>query len=186
MKFSALTEKWNNGGHGRSNWIILLLLGVLLMVVVWPGSSNSDTDSDSAAGADASSDNEQSAYAGSEEWEDGESEYVKRLEEDLTAILETMAGVGEVRVMITLQDTGETILEKDYSSSTDTSSDSTVILEQDGNEVPYVTGQTFPGVQGVVVVAQGAGTGSISTDITDTVMALFGIEAHRVKVLPMG
>ena len=37
----------------------------------------------------------------------------------------------------------------------------------------------------MVVVAQGAGTGNISRNITDVVQALFNIEAHKVKVVKM-
>ena len=184
MNFSAWMENLNKRKkHGKSDWIILILLGVLLMVVVWPGGSDEE---ESAEEAVSSSSDAENAEAASSDTDSTMAEYAAQLEEELAGLLEEMAGVGEVRVMITLQDSGETILEKDNSSSQDSSSDSTVIFEQDGDEVPYVTGQTCPQIQGVVVVAQGAGTGTVSADITDTVMALFGIEAHRVKVLPMG
>ena len=38
---------------------------------------------------------------------------------------------------------------------------------------------------GDVVVAQGAGTGTVNRNITDVVQALFDVEAHKVKVVKM-
>ena len=43
----------------------------------------------------------------------------------------------------------------------------------------------FPKIEGVVVLAQGVGTGTISKDILEAVQALFGVEAHKIKVLKM-
>lgn len=54
-----------------------------------------------------------------------------------------------------------------------------------GNNEPYVVKTLLPKVKGVVVVAQGAGTGNINRNITDMVQALFNVEAHKVKVVKM-
>lgn len=44
-------------------------------------------------------------------------DYGKRLERRLEQALKDMEGVGKVKVMITLQDEGELVLEKDWSQS---------------------------------------------------------------------
>lgn len=54
-----------------------------------------------------------------------------------------------------------------------------------GNNEPFVVKTLLPRVEGVVVVAQGAGTGNINKSITDVVQALFDVEAHKVKVVKM-
>ncbi len=54
-----------------------------------------------------------------------------------------------------------------------------------GNNEPFVVKTLLPQVEGVVVVAQGAGTGNINKSITDVVQALFDVEAHKVKVVKM-
>ena len=65
------------------------------------------------------------------------------------------------------------------------SSESTVYKTQDGDSEPYVVKTLLPEVEGVVVVAQGAGTGTIDKSVTEIVQALFDIEAHKVKVVKM-
>ena len=40
-------------------------------------------------------------------------------------------------------------------------------------------------IRGVLVVAQGGGDPVIVQNITEAVMALFGIEAHKIKVMKM-
>ena len=40
-----------------------------------------------------------------------------------------------------------------------------------------------PKVEGVLVVAEGAGKGNMTSEITQIAQALFGVEAHKVKVL---
>ena len=43
-----------------------------------------------------------------------------------------------------------------------------------------------PSVEGVVVVAEGAGNGEVNKNLSEAVQILFGVEAHRVKVLKAG
>lgn len=66
------------------------------------------------------------------------------------------------------------------------SGESTVYISSGSNSEPYVIKTLLPTVEGVVVVAQGAGTGNVNRNITEIVMALFGVEAHKVQVVKMG
>ena len=85
------------------------------------------------------------------------------VESDVLIILSDIDGVGAVRVMITLKDTGESVVEKDvsnsYTSSTgdkeeqDTTYESVTVY--DGEEEPYEAKEVLPKVEGVLVVAQG-------------------------------
>ena len=132
----------------------------------------------------------------------GLEEYTAHLEERLTQLLNGIDGVGKVRVMITLQSSEELVLEKDMpivrSNTTESdaeggsrsvyqvdSGESTVYAEEDGMRTPFVVKTLTPRIEGVVVVAQGAGTARLSADISEAVQALFGIEAHKVKVIRM-
>lgn len=132
------------------------------------------------------------------DWENAD--YEARLERRLQTVLEGMEGVGEVQVMITFQSSEEQVVEKNQpiARTNTTESDSqggsrsvyqtdsgeeTVFSTQDGSSQPFVIKTLTPRVEGVVVVAQGAGTGDISKDITEVVQALFGIEAHKIKVV---
>ena len=77
-------------------------------------------------------------------------------EKRLMDVLENMEGVGKTNVMITT--TGE----------------------QDG-----VFTDKKEKVEGVVVVAQGAGNATIDKNILDVVMALFDVEVHKIKIVKM-
>lgn len=129
-------------------------------------------------------------------------EYTAYLEERLTQLLSGIDGIGKVRVMITLQSSEELVLEKDMpiirSNTTESdaeggsrsvyqvdSRENTVYTTEENVQAPFVIKTLAPRIEGVVVTAQGAGTARISADIAEAVQALFGIEAHKVKVIRM-
>lgn len=149
---------------------------------------------------------QEEAYGGTQsifEEQNGQGEdYAACLEEKLTEALSQMADVGKVRVMITLKSSRELVVEKEQpvSRSTTNESDaqggSRIIsqMESDENTVystngsvsePYVVKTLPPQIEGVLVVAQGAGNGSVNRTIVEIVQALFGVEAHKVKVVKM-
>ena len=126
-------------------------------------------------------------------------EYAAYLEEKLKKMLESVRGVGEVEVMITLESSEERIVEKDMTAErsqteeqdsaggTRTVSSSNTgyqTVYQEGSQgSPFVVKTITPKVEGVLVVAEGAGKGNMTGEITQVVQALFGVEAHKVKVL---
>lgn len=128
-------------------------------------------------------------------------EYAAYLERRLEGTLSQVSGVGEVRVMITLEATRELVLEKDRETQNNSTTEEdsqggsrfsqqisqseSTVYHSSGNSEPYVVKTLLPRVEGVVVVAQGAGTGNINRTITDMVQALFNVEAHKVKVVKM-
>ncbi len=126
------------------------------------------------------------------------SEYEKRL----TEVLSKVEGVGHVEVMITekeskelvvLKDkpyTQETLNEMDQSGGTRMSSsakseEETVLSGASSAGTPFVTKEVAAKVEGVLVIAEGGADGKVAANITAAVQALFGVEAHKIKVLPM-
>ena len=124
----------------------------------------------------------------------------KKLEDDLKRILLQVDGVGEVDVAVTMESTGRKLVEKDVplsESSVDetgngtnskkeskNSEEATVYLENaDGTKAPYVIEETMPVVRGVLVVAQGADDPQVVAEIKEAAMALFHLEAHKIKVM---
>lgn len=124
----------------------------------------------------------------------------KKLEDDLKRILLQVEGVGEVDVAVTMESTGRKLVEKDAplsESSVDetgngtnskkeskNSEEATVYLENaDGTKAPYVIEETMPVVRGVLVVAQGADDPQVVAEIKEAAMALFHLEAHKIKVM---
>lgn len=119
------------------------------------------------------------------------------MEERLKTALEKVEGVGRVKVMITVKSSGESIVNKDTpyereetSGGEDTKiavhkEEETVLVEEDGNRVPYVIKQLEPEIEGVIVVAEGGKDTVVKQEITEAVMALFDVSAHKVKILKM-
>lgn len=197
----------------RDNLLILVLLGVLLFIVALPVKKEAPATTDTGteiteqynAGIltsfgqqnvtqqDTVDVGTQAVTAGSTE------EYAAYLEEKLKKMLESIRGVGEVEVMITLESSEERIVEKDMTAErsqteeqdsaggTRTVSSSNTgyqTVYQEGSQgSPFVVKTLTPKVEGVLVVAEGAGKGNMTGEITQIAQALFGVEAHKVKVL---
>ena len=49
--------------------------------------------------------------------------------------------------------------------------------------MPIWPNSTEPEVEGVIVAADGGNNAKTAADITDAVVALFGIEVHKIKVM---
>lgn len=185
----------------KDNLLILLLTGVLLVVIALPTEkSRRDAQTDTGQNVGDQQGSVQSTDQGNTSFS-GTEEYASYLERRLEDTLSQVSGVGSVQVMITLNATQELVLEKDQQtqSSSTTEEDSqggnrathqisrseSTVYHSSGNNEPFVVKTLLPRVEGVVVVAQGAGTGTINRSITDVVQALFDVEAHKVKVVKM-
>ena len=149
-------------------------MGLLLFVAVFPFPASDQSGADTVESTSAASVNEGSTTLG---------EYESYLEEKTADILKQVDGVGDVTVMITLKSGGQKIIEKDQSGSSQT--DKTSIYEQDsdGSSAPYVSKELSPEIEGVVVIADGGGNAVTAQNITEAVQALFGVEAHKIKIM---
>lgn len=174
----------------KNQLLVILLIGLLLFVAVLPTQSPRGNPGEETEAV--SEDHSDFGNTG---------EYEEYLERKTERALEKVEGVGEVTVMITLRSDGQKIIEKDQSSSAQTteeadsgggtrntqdqSSDKTSIYEQtsDGASVPYVSKELSPEVEGVVVIAEGGDDAVVVKNITEAVQALFGVEAHKIKIM---
>ena len=140
----------------KENFLVLLLLGVLLLVAAWPVEKKSRSTGTKSSTTDSAL--TFLDYGGSTSTEDAREAYVVSLEHSLEELLSTMEGVGENKVMITL---------KPSAKNTYYSSASTMEIE------------------GVVVCAKGAANGKVAKNISEVIQALFGLEAHKIKIAKM-
>ena len=183
----------------KENMAIMALLGILLMVIAIPV-KKTETQKDQTADPE-----NKSTASGTQETEeeDNTGGYAGELEERLESLLASMEGVGNVKVMVTLDSSREQVVEKDIPSTMDTTkeTDSTggsrevinsrqeettvYVTDSAGNKTPYVSKIREPSIEGVTVVAQGGGNAVIQKNITEVIQALFGIEAHKIKVVKM-
>ena len=180
----------------KSDWIAIALTGVLILIIAMPLSPK-QSDSESTAGQETAA-----TVLDSGSTQGSQNVYAAAMEKRLKHVLGQMEGVGETEVMITLSDSGETIVEKDQKEQTNRIEESdagggtrttteqeteetTVYVENGSEKQPYVTKEVLPKVEGVLVVAEGGDDPRVISDISDTAMALFRVEAHKIKVVKM-
>ena len=160
-----MSERWKEikkkyWPPGKDQLLILILLGLLLAVIAVPVKSGQEE----SAGSEESMVQEMPASS--------EEDYCSRLEARLEALLVQVEGVGRV--------------EKDRTFSEQGNQEETVYEELSGRErTPYVTLEINPKVEGVLVIAEGGGNSRIRQEILEAAQALFGIDAHKIKIMKM-
>lgn len=169
----------------KNQWLVLVLAGILLLVIAIPVPGESEKKTQEVLKAEAEGGGE-----------------MELLEKRLERALADVEGVGRVRVMLTRKSSGRKIVEKDTpvmekntaeegnegsKSTVEKTAEEATVYAQDGNgsQIPYVTEEIEPQIQGVIVVAEGGGDPRTARNITEAVMALFGVEAHKIKVMKM-
>ncbi len=182
-KFQAALRKMK-----KEQIVVWLLLLALVIVIFWPAGSGKETASGETEVPEQTAQEIQSQEGA--------------MEQALADTLAQVDGVGAVRVALTLESTNRKIVEKDVpdsqSSETRTSGDETIenssfsqeestVYERDGSgaETPYVISEEYPAVRGVLIVAEGGDNPVVVQEIQEAVMALFGVDAHKIKVMKM-
>lgn len=190
----------------KDNLLVLILVGILLFVIALPTKNGSEKSSgtDRAAGdvLNLSETGSGSGENAEQTKKTAESEYAADMERRLTEALADMAEVGKVKVMITLKSSSELVVEREtpISRSVTTETDaqggsrtvntsetgeSVVYSTEGSSSIPYVVKTYVPEIEGVLVVAEGAGSGTVKRTVTEIVQALFNVEAHKVMVVKM-
>lgn len=192
-----MIDKCREFFKNKNNLIVVVLVGILLMVIALPVKKREDkTESRNNIENVSQTEINNSGYHIEED------DYVERMERRLEAALSRLEGAGEVKVMITLRASSEVVVEKDSAGSlsetkeedgeggsrlvrVEDMQEATVYISDSGQSEPYVIKTLTPQVEGVIVLAEGAGEGNVSMEILDAVRVIFGIEAHRVKVMKL-
>lgn len=128
--------------------------------------------------------------------------YTEQLEKRLKSALEQIDGVGKVEVMITLKTSMESVVEREKPNSTTSTEEQdaqggkrliqsreeeekVVFQTENGSSTPFVVKTYMPEIEGVLVVAQGAGNGVVKKNLSEIAQNLFAIEANKVTVVKM-
>ncbi len=188
MDFKSFFKNHSFKQWDKTQWTILILAGILLMVIAIPTEEKRDREVTLEEREENVSMNEES--------------YAESLERRLQNKLSKIEGAGRVEVMITLENYGESVVEKDNADSTsrrvqegaegrNTTEETrevhmeTVYQDADRGKEPFVGSEKTPKIAGVLVVAQGADKTAVKQNISDAVMALFQIDVNRIKVVKM-
>jgi len=175
----------------KDQLVIGLMVGLLLVIIAIPTKSSSPASTEDTT--------EKPSVLTELQADSIESQFESRLAE----ILCNVQGVGNVSVMLTINSKGETIVEKDVSKTEKTSLETdstggtrntteiasdevTVYLEdENGKQIPYVIKELEPTVEGVIVIAEGGDNPVVVKEISEAIMALFSVQAHKIKVMKM-
>ncbi|MEZ3461983.1 MAG: hypothetical protein K1W23_07485 [Lachnospiraceae bacterium] len=184
------------GRPAKETMLIIFLSGILIFVILLPTGNN--------AGSYVSRKNQKTERTdaaasmqtgGNEKNETSADEYRRGLERELEEFLSSVAGVGEVKVLIYMKNSQEYIVEKDIPVSNSVNGEGSELRKEEatvyttdesGNEVPFIAQTRRPEIGGVVISAKGAANEAVRLQIVRLVMALYGVEANKVEVLQMG
>lgn len=163
------------------NFIIMLLIGIMLIVtsnIVFEKKEEKEVK-----------------QTLSEENIETKTNFTSQLETRLKNALMNVYGVGEVDVMITVENQGEIVVAEDNiidkSETNDGQNKYTNNLKEEKKKVllesnkPLVLKEIQPKVQGVLVIARGGGSVEIKQSIIKAVQALLNVETHKIEVLKM-
>lgn len=154
----------------RYKWAVLVILAGVV-ALLWPSGGTKETSTAQSMAVAALGDPE-------------------ALQEEMEEILSHISGVGEVRLLLTVETDGERQLagntETSYSGSASAPEDFSrsweAVMAQDGGQTPVVTTTRYPTYRGALVVCQGGDQASVRLAVTEAVTALTGLPADRVSV----
>lgn len=205
--FDRLEKMWGGGEQGAKRlntfrWLILIgCLGAALMILSSFFSVEQKLPGDSASPGNAGEKSVPAAAFGNKEMtmQDYEAMYESQLKE----VLSKIAGVENVSVMVNLESSEETVVEKDrrethqVTEESDqkggtrkinehTVEDKVVLHRTDDGDMPIVVKRIKPRVRGVLIVAEGAEDLKRRALIIEAVQRLLDVPVHRISVLPKG
>lgn len=189
MKMQDFMQKIKEKKLKRSDWLILVLPGILILIIALPTDTKEKKQAEEAKENISKENNTMEA---------SKDEIERKLED----ILEKIDGAGDVKVMITYQDSGTQVVEKDKNTSENSLEESdstggvrstkeqqlqesTVYEEADAGNTPFVSKELLPKVEGILIVASGGDNQKVKQNISEAVLALFQVEAHRIKIVKM-
>lgn len=189
MKMQDFMQKIKEKKLKQSDWLILVLAGILILIIALPTDTKEKKQAEEAKENISKENNTMEA---------SKDEIERKLED----ILEKIDGAGDVKVMITYQDSGTQVVEKDKNTSENSLEESdstggvrstkeqqlqesTVYEEADAGNTPFVSKELLPKVEGILIVASGGDNQKVKQNISEAVLALFQVEAHRIKIVKM-
>ena len=171
--------------------IILLTVTVIIINTVWSGDNKNAEEKTDKVLAETlekvNTDNTNEYYA---------------LQENLENILETMDGVGKVKVLINYAETSTTVAmynetktestteEKDTEggtrnvTQTDTQKE-IAYTSEDGESSPITEKIVMPTIEGAIITAEGASNAIVKANIISATQAVTGLATHKIQVFQM-
>lgn len=205
-KFTSFLKQTNEDSAGKEQKqpvkkfgfiIILGLVGILFIII--SNLFNSNNEAQPAPYTETPEEEIQETI------QESSSSNVKDLEnelsEQLSSMLNKMDGVSEAEVMINLEATSEQVYEKNVTTGQQTTdetdrnggtrvvqdqtNDQQVVLYRQGDqETPLLVQTKQPEVRGVFIVAEGAESQSLKSQVVEAVSRVLDVPSHKISVMP--
>lgn len=173
--------------------IIILIITVIIINIVWDDENSKLEEQGDKVLAKV-------IEQGNNKKEQRDSYYT--LQSNLEEILETIEGVGKVKVLINYAETSTTVAmynetktesiteEKDTEggtrnvTSTDTQKE-IAYTDENGTSSPITEKIVMPTIEGAIISAQGASNATIKANIISATQAVTGLATHKIQVFQM-
>ena len=210
-------EKWNMKQWkqliekiGRDRLAILLIGGLLILVISMPVKDDKKADSSQKStqsltgltekvSEEPATGSTYDAALTTDQTMQLYDTYAAYLEKKLGNALIAINGAGRVKVVVTLEDVGSSIVEKDISYQRDndnqndgsTSSsaaryedqeETVYTVDSQGRDIPYVSKQILPSVEGILIVTDGADKENVKKQMKAAVLSLFDLDEHKIAI----
>lgn len=121
-------------------------------------------------------------------------EYCEKLENKLMEVLEKISGVGDVKVMVTVESGPEIKIATSTDERTNTTTNGTnsttnsttvkdpIIITSSGSNSPLVLSEIVPQVTGVIVVASGAKDVKVRLNLLEAIKVLLNISSSNIQI----
>ena len=172
-------------------FIIILIITVIIINNMW----NTDKKESNDNGSNSSEKVLAQTLSNSTEQDN--------LERKLEDILESINGVGRVKVLIKYAESSTVVAMYNETTSESSSKETDgngsskdiketenkkeiVYTDEDGKNKPITEKVVMPVIEGAVITAQGAENASIKSSIVSAVEAVTGLAVHKIQVFEMG
>lgn len=213
-------EKWNMKQWkqliekiGKDRLAILLIGGLLILVISMPVKDDKKADSSQKStqsltgltekmSEEQATDSTYDAALLTDQTMQFYDAYASYLEKKLGNALIAINGAGRVKVIVTLEDVGSCIVEKDISYQRDNDSENNgnasssaaryedqektvYTVDSQGRDIPYISKQLLPSIEGILIVTDGADRENVKKQMEDAVLSLFDLDEHKIAIVKM-
>lgn len=184
-------SKKDNSKKFMTNLVVLIFIGIALILV-----SNSLTPTEVVNSKDVQEDLEKKKEPDIKLKDDLIGDYESKIEYELTEILSNIKGVGDVKIMVNLEDTAEripafnTTTINENTDENDAGGGVRKVTREDlkqevvtaGGDDLVIIKEVKPNVKGVIVVAEGAEDMLVKEKLYSAVKTVLGIPGNKVEV----
>ncbi len=147
----------------KKYWLIgAAVLGILLMILPSVLPKNEEKDSKEQR--------EETVY------------YSRILEEKLTELITAAEGVGEAKVVVTLDSSTQSVWATNERTDEKSLAVEYVIIKGSEGDEPVPIKEIYPKVRGVAVVCSGGGNSEVKKRVTELICAALGLSANKIAV----